>query len=39
MFANLREELNIQTFVSDNGQYVVLEGEVIYTNPLSKEVL
>lgn len=39
MFANLREELNIQTFVSFNGQYVVLEGEVIYTNQLGKEDL
>ncbi|MGM0874534.1 MAG: Cof-type HAD-IIB family hydrolase [Bacillota bacterium] len=39
MFADLRNELNIQTFVSYNGQYVVLNNEVIYTNPLNKEAL
>lgn len=39
MFADLRKELNIQTFVSYNGQYVVLNNEVIYTNPLNKEAL
>ncbi|WP_047152680.1 Cof-type HAD-IIB family hydrolase [Aneurinibacillus tyrosinisolvens] len=39
MFADLREELDIQTFVSYNGQYVVLKGEVIYTNPLNKKAL
>ncbi|WML41567.1 Cof-type HAD-IIB family hydrolase [Neobacillus sp. OS1-2] len=35
MFADLRKELDIHTFVSYNGQYVVLNGEVIYTNPLN----
>lgn len=34
MFEDLREELGIGTFVSYNGQYVVLNGEEIYTNPL-----
>jgi Cof subfamily protein (haloacid dehalogenase superfamily) len=34
MFEELREELDIHTFVSYNGQYVVLNGDVIYTNPL-----
>jgi Cof subfamily protein (haloacid dehalogenase superfamily) len=34
MFEDLRKELDIHTFVSYNGQYVVLNGEVIYTNPL-----
>ncbi|MEH7117627.1 Cof-type HAD-IIB family hydrolase [Neobacillus vireti] len=34
MFENLRKELEIDTFVSYNGQYVVLKGEVLYTNPL-----
>ncbi|MCP8970101.1 Cof-type HAD-IIB family hydrolase [Ectobacillus ponti] len=34
MFKELREELGIRTFVSYNGQYVVLDGEVLYTNPL-----
>lgn len=35
MFEDLREELDINTFVSYNGQYVVLNGEVLYTNPLN----
>ncbi|MBM7573240.1 Cof-type HAD-IIB family hydrolase [Aquibacillus albus] len=39
MFEDLREELKIDTFVSYNGQYVVLNGEVIYTNPLNKDAL
>lgn len=39
MFEDLRKELDIQTYVSCNGQYVVVEGEVIYSNPLSKEAL
>lgn len=34
MFEELRKELDINTFVSYNGQYVVLRGEVLYTNPL-----
>ncbi|RPF50645.1 Cof-type HAD-IIB family hydrolase [Aquisalibacillus elongatus] len=39
MFKQLREELGIDTYVSYNGQYVVLEGEVIYKNPLNKSAL
>jgi len=39
MFADLREELGITTYVSFNGQYVVYEGEVIYKNPLNKNTL
>ena len=35
MFGDLRKELDIHTFVSYNGQYVVLNGEVLYTNPLN----
>ncbi|MBA9025038.1 Cof-type HAD-IIB family hydrolase [Peribacillus huizhouensis] len=35
MFESLREELDIESFVSFNGQYVVFENEVIYKNPLS----
>lgn len=34
MFEDLRKELDIHTFVSYNGQYVILNGEVIHTNPL-----
>ncbi len=39
MFKELREELEIDTYVSFNGQYVVANGEVIYKNPLHKETL
>ncbi|KPB04252.1 Cof-type HAD-IIB family hydrolase [Bacillus sp. CHD6a] len=39
MFEDLRKELDIDTFVSFNGQYVVFEGEVIYKNPLNIEKL
>ncbi|RKQ32736.1 Cof-type HAD-IIB family hydrolase [Oceanobacillus halophilus] len=35
MFEDIRNELEINTFVSYNGQFVVLNGEVIYTNPLN----
>ncbi|MED4227698.1 Cof-type HAD-IIB family hydrolase [Neobacillus cucumis] len=35
MFEDLRRELDINTFVSYNGQYVMLKGEVLYTNPLN----
>ncbi|WP_160719461.1 Cof-type HAD-IIB family hydrolase [Bacillus sp. USDA818B3_A] len=34
MFEDLREELDIHTYVSYNGQYVVLKGEELYRNPL-----
>ncbi|QED47371.1 Cof-type HAD-IIB family hydrolase [Cytobacillus dafuensis] len=34
MFERLREELEIESFVSFNGQYVVFENEVIYKNSL-----
>ena len=30
MFKDLREELDIQTYISFNGQYIVLNGEVLY---------
>jgi Cof subfamily protein (haloacid dehalogenase superfamily) len=39
MYENLRDELGINTFVSFNGQYVVFEGNVLYTNPLNPERL
>ncbi|MFC4320028.1 Cof-type HAD-IIB family hydrolase [Litchfieldia salsa] len=35
MYEDLREELGINTYVSYNGQYVVLNGEVLHTNPLN----
>ncbi|WP_394233496.1 Cof-type HAD-IIB family hydrolase [Niallia oryzisoli] len=34
MFEDLRKELDIDTYVSYNGQFVVLNGEVLDTNPL-----
>lgn len=34
MFEELRGELGIDTYVCFNGQFVVAEGQVIYTNPL-----
>ncbi len=39
MFASLRKELGIGTYISFNGQYVVFENEVIYQNPLNKHDL
>ncbi|WP_416827195.1 Cof-type HAD-IIB family hydrolase [Ectobacillus polymachus] len=34
MFEPIREELNIESYVSINGQYVVFEGAEIYTNEI-----
>lgn len=39
MFEDLRKELEIDSYVSYNGQYVVLNGEVIYKNPLNIQSL
>ncbi len=39
MFEDLRDELDIDSFVSFNGQYVVFEDEVIYENTLSEAEL
>ncbi|WP_044747245.1 Cof-type HAD-IIB family hydrolase [Bacillus alveayuensis] len=39
MFKELRERLNIHSFVSFNGQYVVFEGKVIYENPIKIDIL
>ena len=39
MFTELREKLNIQTFISFNGQYIVRENEVIHTEALDPEAL
>lgn len=38
-FKDLREALNINTFVSFNGQYVVKDEEVVYKNPIKRELL
>ncbi len=39
MFKKLRKQLEIDTFVSINGQYVVVKGNVIYKNPLPIDAL
>ncbi len=39
MIKSLLAELEIDSYVSFNGQYVVFEGEVIYQNPLSRSQL
>ncbi|WP_209121120.1 Cof-type HAD-IIB family hydrolase [Alkalihalobacillus sp. BA299] len=39
MFEELREELDIRTFVSYNGQFVVLNGKVLHTNSLNVSML
>jgi Cof subfamily protein (haloacid dehalogenase superfamily) len=39
MYEGLREELSVESFISFNGQYVVFENQVIYTNPLDLEKL
>lgn len=39
MFKKVREELGINTYISYNGQYVVLEGKEVYMNALQKPSL
>lgn len=39
MFTNLKKELDIDSYVSFNGQYVVFENEAIYKNPLNQTEL
>lgn len=39
MIDSLIEELDIQTYVTFNGQYVVYQGEVVYANGIAKEEL
>lgn len=39
MFKKLRDELEIHTYVSFTGQYVVVNNEVIYQKPFPKEML
>ncbi|MET3698156.1 hypothetical protein SAMN05877753_10812 [Bacillus oleivorans] len=39
MFEDIRKELEIDSYVSFNGQYVVFENEPIYKNPLNQEAL
>lgn len=39
MFDKVRKDLGIHTYVSFNGQFVVFEGETLYSNPLDPEAL
>ncbi|MGP4040450.1 Cof-type HAD-IIB family hydrolase [Gracilibacillus sp. D59] len=39
MFQDILEELNIQSYICFNGQYVVFNGEVVYQNPIDSEQL
>lgn len=39
LFEDIRKELEIDSYVSFNGQYVVFKQELIYENPLNKEKL
>jgi Cof subfamily protein (haloacid dehalogenase superfamily) len=39
MFDWILEELNIDSYVSINGQYVIFEGKEIYSNPMDPEML
>ena len=39
MFYWILKELNINSYVAMNGQYVVFEGQEIYSNPIDSEVL
>lgn len=39
MFKKLREKLDIDSFVSFNGQYVVFENDVIFNRPMDSDVL
>ncbi|MFC7373103.1 Cof-type HAD-IIB family hydrolase [Fictibacillus iocasae] len=39
MFTELRKELELDSFVSFNGSYVMFENDVIHKNPLNTEVL
>ncbi len=39
MFKWLLEELSIDSYISMNGQHVVLEGKEIYSNPMKPEIL
>ena len=39
MFYWIQKELNIDSYVAMNGQYVVFEGKEIYSNPINPEML
>ncbi|WP_040205781.1 Cof-type HAD-IIB family hydrolase [Neobacillus jeddahensis] len=39
MFYWVQKELNMESYVSMNGQYVVFEGQQVYANPIGREIL
>lgn len=39
LFEDIRKELNVNTYISFNGQHVVYEDEIIYENPLNRDQL
>jgi hypothetical protein len=39
MFESLRNELNIDTYISMNGQFVVYKDQVVFKNPIDKETI
>lgn len=39
MISSLLEELDINSYVTLNGQYVVFQGEVVYANGIKKDIL
>lgn len=39
LFEDLRKDLDIHSYVSLNGQYAVVDGEVIYKRPIEKKLL
>lgn len=39
LFKKLREELGINTYIACNGQYVVVDGKIIYKDAIDEEVI
>jgi Cof subfamily protein (haloacid dehalogenase superfamily) len=39
MFQDIRQELNIHSYVSFNGTYAIFQGEVVYNKPISLDIM
>lgn len=39
LLEEVKDELEIDSYIAMNGQYIVLEGQPIYTNPISEDLL
>lgn len=39
LLEEVKDELEIDSYIAMNGQYIVLEGKPIYTNPISEDLL